>query len=86
MLPLCASGRLAWPRYAALWSFRLLNFWRRRHGRSFLSGAGRGSIRALRRPRRSLAEGVTMIAFLWGAGAVVVAVYMIAALVRPERF
>jgi phage shock protein PspC (stress-responsive transcriptional regulator) len=29
---------------------------------------------------------VTMIALLWGAGAVVVAVYMIAALVRPERF
>jgi hypothetical protein len=29
---------------------------------------------------------VTMIAILWGAGAVVVAVYMIAALVRPERF
>ncbi|WP_428152660.1 potassium-transporting ATPase subunit F [Brevundimonas sp.] len=27
-----------------------------------------------------------MIALLWGAGAVVVAVYMIAALVRPERF
>jgi hypothetical protein len=29
---------------------------------------------------------VTMIAILWGAGAVVVAVYMVAALVRPERF
>ena len=29
---------------------------------------------------------MTMIAILWGAGAVVVAVYMIAALVRPERF
>jgi hypothetical protein len=29
---------------------------------------------------------VTMIALLWGAGAVVVAVYMIVALVRPERF
>jgi len=27
-----------------------------------------------------------MIAILWGGGAVVVAVYMIAALVRPERF
>jgi len=27
-----------------------------------------------------------MIAILWGAGAVVVAIYMIAALVRPERF
>ncbi|WP_348637134.1 potassium-transporting ATPase subunit F [Brevundimonas sp. NIBR10] len=27
-----------------------------------------------------------MIAILWGVGAVVVAVYMIAALVRPERF
>ena len=29
---------------------------------------------------------MTMVALLWGAGAVVVAVYMIAALVRPERF
>ncbi|HEX8471622.1 MAG TPA: potassium-transporting ATPase subunit F [Brevundimonas sp.] len=29
---------------------------------------------------------MTMIAILWGVGAVVVAVYMIAALVRPERF
>jgi K+-transporting ATPase KdpF subunit len=29
---------------------------------------------------------VTMIATLWGAGAVAVAVYMVAALLRPERF
>jgi K+-transporting ATPase KdpF subunit len=29
---------------------------------------------------------VTMIAILWGAGAVAVAVYMVAALLRPERF
>jgi K+-transporting ATPase KdpF subunit len=30
---------------------------------------------------------VTMvIGILWGAGAVVVAVYMVAALLRPERF
>jgi K+-transporting ATPase KdpF subunit len=30
---------------------------------------------------------VTMlVAILWGAGAVVVAVYMVAALLRPERF
>nr|WP_271164007.1 potassium-transporting ATPase subunit F [Brevundimonas intermedia] len=27
-----------------------------------------------------------MIAMLWGAGALVVAVYMVAALLRPERF
>ncbi|MFN3879671.1 MAG: potassium-transporting ATPase subunit F [Brevundimonas sp.] len=27
-----------------------------------------------------------MIAMLWGAGAVAVAVYMVAALLRPERF
>ncbi|WP_372693084.1 potassium-transporting ATPase subunit F [Brevundimonas sp.] len=27
-----------------------------------------------------------MIAILWGAGAVAVAVYMVAALLRPERF
>ena len=29
---------------------------------------------------------MTMIAMLWGAGAVVVAVYMVPALLRPERF
>ncbi|HCW50374.1 MAG TPA: potassium-transporting ATPase subunit F [Brevundimonas sp.] len=27
-----------------------------------------------------------MVAILWGAGAVAVAVYMVAALLRPERF
>jgi len=27
-----------------------------------------------------------VVAILWGAGAVVVAVYMVAALLRPERF
>ncbi|WP_077357265.1 MULTISPECIES: potassium-transporting ATPase subunit F [Brevundimonas] len=27
-----------------------------------------------------------LVAILWGAGAVVVAVYMVAALLRPERF
>ena len=30
--------------------------------------------------------GCDVIALLWGAGAVVVAIYMVAALVRPERF
>ncbi|WP_295165764.1 potassium-transporting ATPase subunit F [uncultured Brevundimonas sp.] len=29
---------------------------------------------------------MTMIAMLWGAAALVVAVYMVAALLRPERF
>lgn len=29
---------------------------------------------------------MTMIGILWGAGAVVVAVYMVAVLLRPERF
>ncbi|TAJ63972.1 MAG: potassium-transporting ATPase subunit F [Brevundimonas sp.] len=29
---------------------------------------------------------MTMVAILWGVGAVVVAVYMVAALLRPERF
>lgn len=29
---------------------------------------------------------MTMIAMLWGAATVVVAVYMVAALLRPERF
>ncbi|RZJ96535.1 MAG: potassium-transporting ATPase subunit F [Brevundimonas sp.] len=55
--------------------------------RSDLSGVGRRSIPALRRPRRCIEEDVTMIvSILWGVGAVVVAGYMVAALVRPERF
>jgi K+-transporting ATPase KdpF subunit len=29
---------------------------------------------------------VSVITLIWGAGAVVVAVYMVAALLRPERF
>lgn len=29
MIALCKAERLAWLRYAAPWSFRLLNFWRR---------------------------------------------------------
>jgi K+-transporting ATPase KdpF subunit len=29
---------------------------------------------------------VTMITLIWGVGAAVVAVYMVAALLRPERF
>jgi K+-transporting ATPase KdpF subunit len=32
-------------------------------------------------------EGLTMlITLLWGAGAVVIGVYMLVALIRPERF
>jgi hypothetical protein len=55
--------------------------------RSDLSGAGRRGVCALRRPRRCIEEDVTMIvSILWGVGAVAVAAYMVAALVRPERF
>lgn len=58
-----------------------------RHGRSDFSGDRRRGVLALRRARRCVEAGVTMgIAMLWGAGAVVVAVYMVAALLRPERF
>ncbi|MBB1177616.1 hypothetical protein DSM05_00390 [Pseudomonas sp. FW305-3-2-15-E-TSA4] len=57
-----------------------------RHGRCDLSGdRGRG-VRRLRPAGHSVEAGVTMIAMLWGAGALVVAVYMVAALLRPERF
>ena len=40
----------------------------------------------LRPAGHSVETGMTMIAMLWGAGALVVAVYMVAALLRPERF
>jgi F subunit of K+-transporting ATPase (Potass_KdpF) len=44
----------------------------------------------LRRPggagRRFEAGGSMIVAILWGVGALVVAGYMIAALLRPERF
>ncbi|MBJ7483936.1 potassium-transporting ATPase subunit F [Brevundimonas sp.] len=56
------------------------------HGRSFVSCARRRGVRRLCRASRRAEEDLTMIAILWGVGAVVVAVYMIAALVRPERF
>lgn len=61
--------------------------WRHRHGRSDFSGVGRRGVCRLRRSRCCAEAGVTMlVAILWGVGAVVVAVYMVAALLRPERF
>lgn len=86
MRTLCAGRRLEWLRYARAWSTGLLISWRVRHGRSVFPGVGRRGVSRLRRSRCCIEEGVTMIAILWGAGAVVVAVCMIAALVRPERF
>lgn len=59
---------------------------RRPYGRRDLSGGRGGGVRRLRRARRSIEAGVTMIGILWGAGAVVVAIYMVVALLRPERF
>lgn len=47
---------------------------------------GCGGVRRLRLAGHSVETGMTMIAMLWGAGALVVAVYMVAALLRPERF
>lgn len=86
MRTLCGARRLEWIRYARAWSTGLQTSWRCRHGRSVFPGVGRWGVSRLRRSRCCIEEGVTMIAMLWGAGAVVVAVYMIAALVRPERF
>ena len=58
-----------------------------RHGRCDVSGDRRRRVSRVRRARRSTEAGVTMlVAILWGVGAVAVAVYMIAALLRPERF
>ncbi|RZJ01185.1 MAG: potassium-transporting ATPase subunit F [Brevundimonas sp.] len=58
-----------------------------RHGRCDVSGDRRRGLPSLRRARRFSEAGVTMlVSILWGVGAVVVAVYMVAALLRPERF
>ncbi|QTC89839.1 potassium-transporting ATPase subunit F [Brevundimonas goettingensis] len=56
------------------------------NGRSVVSRVGRRGVCRLRRSRPCPEEDRLMIAILWGAGAVVVAVYMVAALLRPERF
>ena len=52
-----------------------------------LSGWGRGRFPALRRLRRSAEASLTMVMILlYAAGAAAVAVYMVAALVFPEKF
>ncbi|HBY44590.1 MAG TPA: hypothetical protein DEH03_13005 [Brevundimonas sp.] len=61
--------------------------WRYRHGRSDFRGDRRWSLRGLRRPRHCVEEVVTVwLNVLWGVGALVIAGYMVAALLRPERF
>src|SRR5690606_647264 len=61
--------------------------WRCRHGRCDFSGDRRRGFSGLRRPRCCVEEVVTMVLnVLWGAGALVIAAYMVAALLRPERF
>jgi hypothetical protein len=55
--------------------------------RSSVPGRGRGGAAAVRRLCRAVEAGLTMLMILlYGAGAVVVAVYMVAALVLPEKF
>jgi hypothetical protein len=55
--------------------------------RSPVSGWGRGGASAVRRLRRAAEAGLTMLMILlYGAGAVAIAAYMVAALVFPEKF
>jgi hypothetical protein len=56
--------------------------------RSSVPGGGRGGAAAIRRLRRAAEAGLTamLMILLYGAGAVAIAIYMIAALVAPEKF
>jgi hypothetical protein len=56
--------------------------------RSPVPGWGRGRAAAVRRLRRSVEAGLTamLMILLYAAGAAAVAVYMVAALVFPEKF
>jgi hypothetical protein len=56
--------------------------------RSPLPGWGRRGAAAVRRLRRAAEAGLTamLMILLYGAGAAAIAVYMIAALVFPEKF
>ena len=57
------------------------------HGRSHLLGAGRGRPAGLRGLCRPPEASLTMIMILlYAAGGAAVAIYMIAALLRPEKF
>jgi hypothetical protein len=56
--------------------------------RSPVHGRGRGGACAVRRLRRAAEAGLTamLMILLYGAGAVAIAAYMVAALVFPEKF
>jgi hypothetical protein len=55
--------------------------------RSDLSGGGDRRLPAVRGLRRAAAARLTMLTILlYGAGGVAIAVYMLAALIRPEKF
>jgi hypothetical protein len=59
----------------------------RRHARHRLLSSRPGGLRSLRRLCRFAEEDLTMVlGILWAAGAVVVAGYMLVALLRPEKF
>lgn len=77
MAPLCLQGVFSGSQSS----------WRCRHGRCDLSGDRRRGLSGFRRPRCCVEEVVTMVLnVLWGAGALVIAGYMVAALLRSERF
>ncbi|WP_442879560.1 potassium-transporting ATPase subunit F [Brevundimonas sp.] len=88
MVSLCGarSIRMARLRASGVFSGSQSN-WRYRHGRSDLSGDRRRGFSSLCRACRCIKEDVSMwLNILWGAGALVIAAYMLAALLRPERF
>jgi K+-transporting ATPase KdpF subunit len=57
-------------------------------GRHHLPAAGAGGVRALRSLRRLAAQGLTamLVTLLYAAAAIGLAGYMIAALIRPDKF
>jgi hypothetical protein len=54
--------------------------------RSSLPGAGRRRAGAVRRLRRRSEAHLMLANIIWGVGALVIGGYMIAALIRPEKF
>jgi K+-transporting ATPase KdpF subunit len=57
-------------------------------GRHHLPAAGARGVRALRPLRRVAAQGLTamLVTLLYGAAAIGLAIYMVAALIRPDKF
>jgi hypothetical protein len=59
---------------------------RQGHARPHLPGAGPRGLRAVWRLRRGAEAPLMLEVLIWGAGALVIGGYMLAALIRPEKF